>query len=96
MRASPIGVLVIGSLNVDLVVRAPRQPRAGETLIGAKALLARGANMEATNKQNQSAWLRAAMGDQRDVIEVLRAHREAAGGKKCCDSYCGRERLDAW
>ena len=31
---SPIGVLVVGSLNVDLVVRAPRQPRAGETLIG--------------------------------------------------------------
>jgi ribokinase len=34
MGASPIGVLVVGSLNVDLVVRAPRQPRAGETLIG--------------------------------------------------------------
>ncbi len=34
MRASPIAVLVIGSLNVDLVVRAPRQARAGETLIG--------------------------------------------------------------
>ncbi|KNZ34480.1 MAG: hypothetical protein AD742_00055 [Methylibium sp. NZG] len=34
MSASPIGVLVVGSLNVDLVVRAPRQPRPGETLIG--------------------------------------------------------------
>ena len=27
-------VLVVGSLNVDLVVRAPRQPRPGETLTG--------------------------------------------------------------
>ncbi len=34
MPASQIGVLVVGSLNVDLVVHAPRQPRPGETLTG--------------------------------------------------------------
>ncbi len=28
------GILVIGSLNMDLVVRSPRMPAAGETLIG--------------------------------------------------------------
>jgi len=28
------GVVVVGSLNIDLVVRAPRQPRPGETLTG--------------------------------------------------------------
>ncbi len=27
-------VLVVGSLNMDLVVRAPRLPRGGETLAG--------------------------------------------------------------
>ncbi len=34
MGAAQLGVLVVGSLNVDLVVRAPRQPRPGETLTG--------------------------------------------------------------
>jgi ribokinase len=30
----PAKVVVIGSLNMDLVTRAPRLPRGGETLIG--------------------------------------------------------------
>jgi ribokinase len=30
----PANVVVIGSLNMDLVTRAPRLPRGGETLIG--------------------------------------------------------------
>lgn len=30
----PANVVVVGSLNMDLVTRAPRLPRAGETLIG--------------------------------------------------------------
>ena len=30
----PANGLVIGSLNMDLVTRAPRLPRGGETLIG--------------------------------------------------------------
>jgi ribokinase len=34
MPALQTGVLVVGSLNVDLVVHAPRQPRPGETLTG--------------------------------------------------------------
>lgn len=34
MSASHFGVVVVGSLNVDLVVHAPRQPRPGETLTG--------------------------------------------------------------
>ncbi len=30
----PAKVVVIGSLNMDLVTRAPRLPKGGETLIG--------------------------------------------------------------
>lgn len=33
-RSSPSSVLVVGSVNVDLVVRAPRLPGAGETVTG--------------------------------------------------------------
>ncbi|HEY5572315.1 MAG TPA: PfkB family carbohydrate kinase, partial [Anaerolineales bacterium] len=28
------GIVVVGSLNMDLVVRAPRHPHVGETIIG--------------------------------------------------------------
>lgn len=44
-------------------------------------LLAKGADMELTNKGNQSAWLLAAMNEQREVVEILRAQREKKGLK---------------
>jgi ankyrin repeat protein len=44
-------------------------------------LLDRGADMERTNKSNESAWLIAAMSNEREIVESLRAHREAKGGK---------------
>lgn len=40
-------------------------------------LLKKGADMELQNKKNQSAWLFAAMGNHPEVVEVLRADREA-------------------
>jgi uncharacterized protein len=40
-------------------------------------LLDRGADLERTNKDRQSAWLIAAMGDQREVVEIFKAYREA-------------------
>jgi ankyrin repeat protein len=39
-------------------------------------LLDRGANLEAANKNKQTAWLIAAMRDQREVIEIFRRVRE--------------------
>ena len=42
-----------------------------------KLLLARGADMELQNKDNQSAWLFAAMGNHPDVVELLRENRES-------------------
>jgi len=40
-------------------------------------LLKKGADMELQNKQNQSAWLFAAMGNHTEVVELLRADRDA-------------------
>lgn len=47
-----------------------------------QTLLDHGADLEVTNKQQQNAWLIAAMRNQRDVIELYRAVREKNGGPK--------------
>ena len=46
-------------------------------------LLKKGADMELQNKDNQSAWLFAAMGNHTEVVELLRANREAREKKGC-------------
>src|SRR6476620_7479046 len=38
-RSSPAAVVVIGSVNMDLVARTPRLPGAGETVLGTGDLL---------------------------------------------------------
>jgi len=45
-------------------------------------LLSKGADMELQNKKSQSAWLFAAMANQPEVVELLRADREAREKKK--------------
>jgi ankyrin repeat protein len=47
-----------------------------------QTLLDHGADLERTNKNQQNAWLIAAMRNQRDVVEIYRAVREKKGGPK--------------
>jgi hypothetical protein len=40
-------------------------------------LLDHGADLEKTNNNRQSAWVIAAMSDQREVVEIFKAYRAA-------------------
>ena len=51
----PAKVVVIGSLNMDLVTRAPRLPRGGETLIGESFATVSGC--KGANQAVAAAWL---------------------------------------
>jgi ankyrin repeat protein len=44
-----------------------------------KLLLDKGADLEASNKGKETAWLMAAMNNQREVVELFKAHRAARG-----------------
>ena len=39
-------------------------------------LLDKGADLERTNKDRQSAWLIAAMGNQMEIVDIFKAYRE--------------------
>ena len=41
-------------------------------------LLEHGAHLEAANKDKQTAWLMAAMGNQLEVVEIFKAYRQRA------------------
>ena len=44
-------------------------------------LLERGADMELRNKNQQSAWTLAAINNDREVVDLLRAKRAASGAR---------------
>lgn len=62
------GVIVLGSANVDLVIRGPRLPRPGETVLGGEFFRAgggKGANqaVAAARAARQPVWFIGAVGD---------------------------------
>jgi ribokinase len=70
------GVCVVGSLNVDVVVRAPRLPQRGETVIGASCetfLGGKGFNQAiAAARAGAVTWMVGALGDDDHGQQLLR------------------------
>ena len=79
--AAPAAVVVIGSVNTDLIVRVPRHPRPGETVLGGPSTTSpggKGANQAlAAARRGARTALVGAVGSDEDAVLALALLHEA-------------------